>query len=103
MKVTDLDLFLEAMGRSYLPARGRACLLALAFVAITQALLGLMLAASAAWQQLVLTIMAGGDRSRAGRRGRSVAQPVPIAALVRRNHACDRLDRGGARAAGGPL
>ena len=41
-------------------ARRRACLLALAFVAITQALLGLMLAASAAWQQLVLTIMAGG-------------------------------------------
>ncbi len=41
-------------------ARRLACLLTLALVAITQALLGLALAGSAAWLQLLLAIIAGG-------------------------------------------
>lgn len=41
-------------------ARRRACLLTLALVAITQALLGVVLAGSAAWLQLLLAIIAGG-------------------------------------------
>ncbi|MGQ2935733.1 MAG: Gldg family protein [Sphingopyxis sp.] len=40
--------------------RRLACLLTLALVAITQALLGLALAGSAAWSQLLLAIIAGG-------------------------------------------
>ncbi|KTE04712.1 hypothetical protein ATE68_02970 [Sphingopyxis sp. H038] len=41
-------------------ARRLACLLTLALVAITQALLGVVLAGSAAWLQLLLAIIAGG-------------------------------------------
>jgi hypothetical protein len=41
-------------------ARRPACLLTLALVAITQALLGVVLAGSAAWLQLLLAIIAGG-------------------------------------------